>query len=1118
MNDFEVPAWFYYLEPYHQTLYVELYQQIPLIYANGWWDNETRNGALTKWCFDGQGAPDVADVTARVLKFRRGCLVLQFACHASRFQFLREPGGNWLASNLFYDLHQWLTTSPDSALFLNDAFFQGIYGERIYAGYGMPMQWFLRTSLVPAISFIMHALTWSPRPAVDLMTPALFATFIYKTGPPHHFRILPETVSILWKDASLLNEEYTEETETIQFSGMDMLNIHLNELVVAVQFKTGAVQLRDPSIRRRAVGIFPFIHNIPGLNLERYQVYGEEQLNTLPEGALYHCLVWALNCAGISTDIIHSIAAFIPGRIITLTSLEKMATKLPFSIELTYATNAAPPRVSKKIIGTNGPTIRLGLVHSHIFINEKVPITPLYIQHAQELPPNAIGHTNLRAINRGYPVSYHATPIYDSFEIVQYLSYHASNYLRTMSFYEMAAAYRKVLDLDEFSLSNLNYYAPLTCRQFHNQVVSPQQEVPAIWFADFESFVTGQYHEPFLLCYSDDTETYPPIDCFPSLAFAINRMLDDVHHGIIYFHNLSYDGSFLLRVLTPERNTIVEYGSNRLLSFQVHHNGQIIEFRDSLAILPFPLRDFDKMLGIEIAKEMMPYTAYNSANYHSLVPLTLIEGVDLYAFETSVRTANALDEDSVNMWKYACYYCSRDVDVLRQGFFKMNQMMIEATHQPLWSRLTAPSLAFHSLRLKGVFEGCEELTGTPAFLIRKTAVGGRCMLRRNQKQFIQKPISDFDAVSLYPSAMALLYTLKGKPKPITNDQLDNWEQAFPKWDGFFVEIEITKVNRELDFPLISYKIDGKRTFNNEPGTLWVNDITLADLIEFHQIEYIPLRGYYYDEGKNYTLQQVITDIFNLRLQAKAEHKAIEVVYKLLMNSCYGKTIMKPRHYQKNIMTKEQLYESVSSKPFTLISYTDIDDHRCLAKHLVDALSNWSFPTLGSHVLAMSKRIVTRVTSLAQDLGIGVYYTDTDSIHIDKDRVQDLADAFRVKYNQELIGKQLGQFHTDFPTTDLGMMWSKTFIGVGKKAYIDLLTDGITNQYHIRMKGIPEASILKFCERAEITPEELYKRFYNDPEYSAIFDICDAKPAFSRKTNYMISTLQHFTRRISFPSL
>ena len=72
------------------------------------------------------------------------------------------------------------------------------------------------------------------------------------------------------------------------------------------------------------------------------------------------------------------------------------------------------------------------------------------------------------------------------------------------------------------------------------------------------------------------------------------------------------------------------------------------------------------------------------------------------------------------------------------------------------------------------------------------------------------------------------------------------------------------------------------------------------------------------------------------------------------------------------------------------------------------------PLLGIHVLSMSKRIMNEVMCLAFDIGCHIYYQDTDSMHIEKNDLNMLATEFKKKYDRELIGTDLGQFHSDFP--------------------------------------------------------------------------------------------------------
>jgi hypothetical protein len=93
----------------------------------------------------------------------------------------------------------------------------------------------------------------------------------------------------------------------------------------------------------------------------------------------------------------------------------------------------------------------------------------------------------------------------------------------------------------------------------------------------------------------------------------------------------------------------------------------------------------------------------------------------------------------------------------------------------------------------------------------------------------------------------------------------------------------------------------------------------------------------------------------------------------------------------------------------------------------------------------------------------VFYTDTDSIHMLKKDVKLLGEAYSAKFNRDLIGKNLGQFHTDFEMEGCKDVFSIKHIPIATKTYLDILQG--TNQQgetvydtHIRIKGITKAGI------------------------------------------------------------
>ena len=82
-------------------------------------------------------------------------------------------------------------------------------------------------------------------------------------------------------------------------------------------------------------------------------------------------------------------------------------------------------------------------------------------------------------------------------------------------------------------------------------------------------------------------------------------------------------------------------------------------------------------------------------------------------------------------------------------------------------------------------------------------------MRKNEKSHIHdQPLADFDAVSLYPSAMARMKGfLKGKPKVITD-----FEAIKNTADGYYCCVKITRVGKKYDFPCASLLTEaGNRT-------------------------------------------------------------------------------------------------------------------------------------------------------------------------------------------------------------------------------------------------------------------------------------------------------------------
>ena len=105
------------------------------------------------------------------------------------------------------------------------------------------------------------------------------------------------------------------------------------------------------------------------------------------------------------------------------------------------------------------------------------------------------------------------------------------------------------------------------------------------------------------------------------------------------------------------------------------------------------------------------------------------------------------------------------------------------------------------------------------------------------------------------------------------------------------------------------KVDdyGVRVFNNEmvDEIVFIDKTGLEDAITFQNIDYEIVDGYYFDEGRNDKINEIIQHLFNTRKQKKKEKNPIQKIIKLIMNSIYGKTILKPIDTQLKIVPKWQ---------------------------------------------------------------------------------------------------------------------------------------------------------------------------------------------------------------------
>ncbi|MDR1819121.1 MAG: DNA polymerase, partial [Methanobrevibacter sp.] len=188
--------------------------------------------------------------------------------------------------------------------------------------------------------------------------------------------------------------------------------------------------------------------------------------------------------------------------------------------------------------------------------------------------------------------------------------------------------------------------------------------------------------------------------------------------------------------------------------------------------------------------------------------------------ECTMNAMQSMNAIQIDIMSYAIHYCATDCKVLMLGLEQFDHDLQtifndnECNYNSITDFISISSLAYNLTAQYGCFEDCYELTGKPQNFIMRCMLGGRCMLAKNTKQHVVNKIQDFDAVSLYPSAMRTMIGIPyGIPKIIPDKPFDH-----NQYDYYFIEIEILEIDDCYSFPLLQHQDKSKKkVYSNTPG-------------------------------------------------------------------------------------------------------------------------------------------------------------------------------------------------------------------------------------------------------------------------------------------------------------
>jgi len=896
---------------------------------------------------------------------------------------------------------------------------------------------------------------------------------------------------------------------------------------------------KPPESTQPTGAFFSYTHNLEKVDLSRYGVYTEEQEKHDDKIYDINCICHALQEYGLDiTPIKH----LVRNRNIPQKDLKIVAETLKIYISLKYIKDEK----KKNHYGDRTlPEIRIGNINDHYFLIEKTNNTSYSIENYHDI--HEIEGYNM--IYKKYNGSYKKSKdrFIDSYKLIKMLYNDKDKYLKEIKYHHNL--YKSVYHEKICEFGSLSYDENVNTL-LNEPRNGDDKEIIETYFFDYETTTRklkdeSTIHKPYCVYTDKHRDGFWGENCG---KYLLNDLCDkhgvstksDDYKDVLKFkkcvkliaHNAGYDFRFLMKHLFYGVDTIEK--NNGLMSGKAYHYFRdkviALDIRDSLKLINMPLKKFGACFNLDVEKEIMPYDLYTEeAVYNRYIPLKFclkyVSDDDYKQFMYNLERwsciyTNDKGKKMVDIHKYAGEYCYMDCVTLRDGFNTFKKLVYDATAQDINNYISLASMSNDYLLLKGCYEDVYKVSGVPRHFIQKCVVGGRCMTARNEK-IIKRDckISDFDAVSLYPSAMKRMRGfLKGKPKVITDFRPE-------LYDGYFIYIQVTNIKKAYDFPLASVLTDkGIRHFKNDliGEFIYCDRTMLEDLITFCGLEYDFIKGYYYDEGFNTKINETMEHLFKQRLKYKKLKNPIQMVFKELMNSSYGKTFMKPIDSDKEYIAVKDLQKFIDYHYNNVKSIVLCDNKKLYRVEKIKSIdTHFNNVHCGVEILSMSKRIMNEVMCLADDNNFNMYITDTDSIHIDTDKVPLLGDLFKNKYSRDLIGKGMGQFHTDFEMEgNIDDPISTDAVFLGKKCYCDKLLahDKDGNEiydYHYRMKGVP-SDCIKHKADTEYGGDiiKLYEDLYYN-EDGLEFNLLACRPKFEYHKNMTISSKSKFMRRVKF---
>lgn len=310
----------------------------------------------------------------------------------------------------------------------------------------------------------------------------------------------------------------------------------------------------------------------------------------------------------------------------------------------------------------------------------------------------------------------------------------------------------------------------------------------------------------------------------------------------------------------------------------------------------------------------------------------------------------------------------------------------------------------------------------------------------------------------------------GKPISFEGDILRLEPDAF----GFFY-CKITSPEY-LEHPILQRRVktnNGIRTIAGL-GTWdgWIFSEEMKNAIKYGY-EFEVIRGYQFEKGNLF--KDYVEKMYNLRLQFDKSHP-MNLIAKLLLNSLYGRYGMKPSFTRVDLYDcstdegKKDLQEDIEIFGESIEDYIQIDETFLIVRN---TLGNMKYNDDEDfyYGVEVNIAIASAVTSYARmymtpfknNSDYNLYYSDTDSIIIDKE------------LSSDIVGNKLGQLKLEHVCDQAVFLAPKVYGLITDKGDKIIKIKGITHEVANSLEISDLERLLIKDSSREFTQEKWYKK-------------------------------------------